>query len=64
MPKEPYAEPDLGLFMTTGEVAERFGVSQHDVQRAIKRDLIKAQKVGYFYLLWEPGLPDTWPTLS
>lgn len=54
-------EPDLGDFMTTGEVAEKFGVTQVDVQRAIKAELIDAQRVGYFYLIWGPGLPSTWP---
>ena len=55
-------EPDLEAFMTTGEAAEMYGVSQHDVQKAIKKGYLKAQKVGYFYLLWKPGLPTRWPT--
>lgn len=55
-------EPDLSGFMTTGEVAEKYGVSQHEVQRAIHKGAIKAQKVGYFYLIWAPNLPETFPS--
>lgn len=54
-------EPDLSDFLTTGEVAEMYGVTQHEVQRAIKKGLIKAQKVGYFYLIWRPNLPEAFP---
>lgn len=53
--------PDLSKFVTTSAVAERYGVSQPEVQNAIKRGLIPAQKVGYFYLIYEPDLPDEWP---
>lgn len=60
MPKSDTA-PDLSGFVTTGQVAERYSVTQHEVQRAIRKDLIPAQKVGYFYLIWEGDLPDTWP---
>lgn len=56
--------PDLSEFMTTGQVAEFYGVSQTDVQKAIKRGLLKAQKVGYFYLIWGPALPQTFPLTS
>ncbi len=55
-------EPDLEQFMTTGEAAEMYGVSQHDVQKAIKKGLITAQKVGYFYLIWKPSMPARFPT--
>lgn len=55
-------EPDLSDFLTTKEVAERFLVTQNDVQKAIKRGLISAQKVGYFYLIYGPNLPHDWPT--
>jgi len=48
--------------MTTGEVAEKYGVTQHEVQRAIHKGLIQAQKVGYFYLIWAPGLSATFPS--
>ncbi len=55
-------EPNLEDFMTTGESAEMYGVSQHDVQKAIKKGFLKAQKVGYFYLIWKPGMPARCPT--
>ena len=55
-------EPDLESFMTTGEAADMYGVSQHDVQKAIKKGFLKAQKVGYFYLMWKPGMPPRFPT--
>lgn len=55
-------EPDLSDFMTTGEVAEKYGVTQVEVQKAIKRGQLEAQKVGYFYLLFGPKLPKTFPT--
>lgn len=54
--------PDLSRFRTTSQVAERYGVTQHDVQNAIKKGLIPAQKIGYFYVIWEGDLPDTWPS--
>lgn len=54
-------EPDLSGFLTTKEVAERYKVKQHEVQRAIKRGSINAQKIGYFYVVWEPTLPETFP---
>lgn len=54
-------EPDLSDFLPTSEVAEKYGKSQHEVQRAIRKGEIKAQKVGYFYLVWGPGLPELWP---
>lgn len=54
-------EPDLSDFLTTREVAELYGVAQIDVQRAIKKELLPAQKVGYFYLLWKPSLPSSFP---
>lgn len=56
--------PDLGQFRTTREVAEMYGISQRDVQTAINRGIIPAQKVGYFYLIFEPDLPEEWPTGS
>lgn len=59
---ETKKEPDLSDFKTTGEVAEMYGVSQHEVQRAIRKGLINHQKVGYFYLIWGPGLPNSWPS--
>ena len=55
-------EPDLSDFMTTGEVADKYGVTQVEVQKAIKRGHLNAQKVGYFYLLYAPNLPKTFPT--
>lgn len=55
------AEPDLSDFVTTKEVAERYSVTQIEVQKAIKRGFIRAQKVGYFYLIYEPNLPMNWP---
>ena len=55
-------EPSLENFVTTRQVAEMYGVTQVEVQRAIKRGHIKAQKVGqYFYLIWEPSLPELFP---
>lgn len=54
-------EPDLSDFLTTREVADMYGVRQPDVQKAIKRGAIPAQKVGYFYLIWRPNLPSTFP---
>jgi hypothetical protein len=57
-------EPDLSEFMTTGEVAELYGVNQVDVQKAIKRGLLNAQKVGYFYVLWKHSLPKVFPSNS
>lgn len=56
--------PDLSDFKTTGEVAEMYGVTQIEVQKAIKRGQLDAQKVGYFYLLWGPGLPTHFPTAT
>lgn len=53
--------PNLSDFKTTGEVAEMYGVTQIEVQKAIKRGQLDAQKVGYFYLLWGPGLPELFP---
>lgn len=53
--------PSLEGFITTKEVAERFGVTQHEVQRAIKRGQIEAQRIGYFYAIWEPTLPAKFP---
>ena len=55
-------EPDLKEFLTTREVAELYGIKQVEVQKAIKRELIRAQKVVYFYVIWEPSLPEFWPT--
>ena len=55
-------EPDLKDFMTTGEAAEMYSVTQHDVQKAIKKGLLTAQKVGYFYLIWKPGMPTRFPS--
>ena len=54
-------EPDLADFLTTGEVADRYGITQHEVQRAIHKGLIQAQRVGYFYLIWGPALPTAFP---
>lgn len=54
-------EPDLSDFMTTGEVAEMYGVTQIDVQKAIKRGDLEAQKIGYFYVLYGPKLPEIFP---
>lgn len=54
-------EPDLSGFLTTSQVAKLYGCKPVDIQRCIKKGLIKAQHVGYFYLIWEPGLPDTLP---
>jgi excisionase family DNA binding protein len=55
-------EPSLEHFVTTREVAEMYGVTQVEVQRAIKRGHLRAQKVGgYFYLIWEPSLPELFP---
>lgn len=54
-------EPDLSEFLTTKEVADKYLVSQHEVQRAIRRGQIQGQKVGYFYLIWGPALPAQWP---
>lgn len=53
--------PDLSKFLTTSEVAERYGVKQTEVQSVIKRGIIPAQKVGYFYLIFELDLPEDWP---
>lgn len=55
-------EPDLANFLTTKEVAELYGVEQVDVQKAIKRGRLNAQKVGYFYVLWKPSLPINFPS--
>lgn len=55
-------EPDLSDFMTTGEVADKYGVTQVEVQKAIKRGQLKAQKVGYFYVLWKHNLPGSFPS--
>lgn len=55
-------EPDLSGFMTTKEVAEMYGVKQTDVQKAIKYERLKAQKVGYFYVLWKHSLPASFPS--
>ncbi len=57
-------EPNLKDFITTGEAAEMYGVTQHEVQKAIKKELLQAQKVGYFYLLWKPSLPKRFPTAA
>ena len=54
-------EPNLEGFLTTKEVAERYGVTQHEVQRAIKRGQIGSQKIGYFYAIWEATLPAKFP---
>lgn len=56
------AEPDLSDFVTTGEVAEMYGVTQVEVQKAIKAGLLQAQRVGYFYLLFAPKLPKSFPS--
>lgn len=53
--------PDLSKFRTTSQVAEQYGVTQHDVQNAIKKGLIPAQKIGYFYVIWAEDLPEEWP---
>lgn len=58
---EALEEPDLEQFATTGQIAEKYGVTQQEVQKAIKRGVINAQRVGYFYLIWMPGLPSAWP---
>jgi len=58
----PKKEPDLSEFLTTREVAQKYDVLQHEVQRAIRKGLIQAQQVGYFYLIWGPGLPPRFPS--
>lgn len=54
--------PDLSQFMTTSEVAELYGISQVEVQKAIRKGLLEAQKIGYFYVLYGPDLPEFFPT--
>lgn len=57
-------EPDLSEFITTRDISDRYGIPQADVQKAIRRGLLPAQKVGYFYLVWGPNLekhkPESW----
>jgi len=55
-------EPDLSDFMTTKEVAELYGVTQVEVQKAVKKGLLQAQKIGYFYVLFGPKLPIKFPS--
>lgn len=55
-------EPDLADFMTTKEVSELYGVTQVEVQKAIKAGKLEAQKLGYFYVLWKHKLPANFPS--
>jgi excisionase family DNA binding protein len=58
----PKTEPDLSDFLTTKEVSELYGVSQVEVQKAIKKGNLQAQKIGYFYVLWRHNLPGNFPS--
>jgi len=51
----------LDEFMTTAQVAEVFGVPVRDVQYYIKRGLIRARKLGYFWMIHHTDIPKHWP---
>jgi len=51
-------------YVTTKDVANRFGVKVRDVQYYIKNGRIEAERVGdegYFYLIHRSNVPKTWP---
>ena len=54
----------LEKYLTTKDVADRFGLEVRQVQYYIKRGVIPAERVGrnkYFYLIHEDDVPDEWP---
>lgn len=51
----------LEFFLSTRQVAERFGVSIRNVQYYIRRGILRAGKVDYVYLVHEADLPNEWP---
>lgn len=55
------AAPTLDGWLTTEQVAERFGVPNHRVLRMIRTERLKATKLGWIWLIHETDLPETWP---
>ena len=47
--------------LTVREVAEKFGVKEHQVRYAIKIGAIKAYKKGWMVLVKRKSLPKKWP---
>ncbi|MEK0326001.1 MAG: helix-turn-helix domain-containing protein [Nitrosopumilus sp.] len=51
----------LADHVTTRDIADMHGVGVRDVQYYIKRGVIRATKVGYFYLVHNKDVPKNWP---
>ena len=48
-------------YMTTKEVASRYGVETKDVLYAARRGLLKGRKVDWIWLFPIKSLPKVWP---
>jgi hypothetical protein len=47
--------------LTTQQVADRYNVSTREVLYAVKRDLVKAEKIGWIWTFEDEELPKKWP---
>jgi len=50
-----------GSYLTLREVADKYGVEQHQVRYAIRAGYLKAEKKGWMLLIKTKNLPKKWP---
>lgn len=50
-----------GSYLTLREVADKYGVEQHQVRYAIRAGYLKAEKKGWMLLIKRKSLPKKWP---
>lgn len=47
--------------LTIRQVAKRYNKSHYQALYAVSKGLIKAEKLGWFWVIDEKDLPDQWP---
>jgi len=57
-------KPSLSKWLTTKEVAKHFNIPTHQVVRMIHEKRLKAEKIGWQWVIYEQDLPLVWPPPS
>jgi len=47
--------------LTVRQVADRFDIKPNSVLRMIREQRLEARKVGWFWVIEEDDLPESWP---